>query len=253
MGKADLHIHTALGDGMAEIPELLDYVQEHTDLSLIAVTEHDDLAPALAARDACARGRYRFQVVPGAEVTTLEGHLLALYLEEPVDSLRPLAETLAAVHQRGGLCIIAHPMSWLTRSIGQRAIERVLAAPDDGVHFDGMEVVNQSPGGRVTMAKARRLNDERYHLAAVGGSDAHFLAAVGASYTLFPGETAEDLRKAILARSTQAGNGHYPGLAEIGLRQVVRQQWRGFMVTPRKMGWGPTVASFIKRATTVWR
>ena len=38
MGTADLHVHTALGDGMAEIPELLAYVEEHTDLSLIAIT-----------------------------------------------------------------------------------------------------------------------------------------------------------------------------------------------------------------------
>ena len=253
MGKADLHIHTALGDGMAEIPELLGYVQERTDLSLIAVTEHDDLGPALAAREACARGRYRFQVVPGVEVTTLEGHLLALYLEEPVESLRPLAETLAAAHRQGGLCIIAHPMSWLTRSIGRRAIERILAASDDGVYFDGMEVANRSPGGRVTAEKARRLNQERYHLADIGASDAHFLAAVGTSYTLFPGETAEDLRGAILARTTQAGNGRYPGLAEIGLGQVARQQWRGFLVTPRKMGWGATVMSFLRRALTIWR
>ena len=253
MGKADLHIHTALGDGMAEIPELLDYAQEHTDLSVIAITEHDDLAPALAARDACARGLYRFQVVPGVEITTLEGHLLALYLEEPVESLRPLAETLVAVHRRGGLCIVPHPMSWLTRSIGRRTIERVLSAGEDGAYFDGMEVVNQSPGGRITMEKARRLNDERYHMAAVGGSDAHFLAAVGTSYTLFEGETPEDLRKAILARTTQAGNGRYPGLAEIGLGQVARQQWRGFLVTPRKMGWGATVMSFLRRALTIWR
>ena len=253
MGKADLHIHTAQGDGMAEIPALLDYVEQHTDLSVIAVTEHDDLAPALAAREACARGRYRFQVVPGAEITTLEGHLLALYLEEPVESLRPLAETLVAVHRKGGLCIVAHPMSWLTRSIGRRAIERILAAEGDGLYFDGMEVVNQSPGGRVTMEKARRLNEERYHLAAVGGSDAHFLAAVGTSYTVFPGETTEDLRGAILARATEAGNGHYPSLTEIGLMQVVKQQWRGFMVTPRKMGWRRTVASFIKRGLTIWR
>src|SRR3990172_9768194 len=134
---------------MAEIPELLDYVQEHTDLSLIAVTEHDDLAPALAARDACARGRYRFQVVPGAEVTTLEGHLLALYLEEPIESLRPLAETLEAVHRQGGLCIIPHPMSWLTRSIGQSVIERVQRDSREGVYFDGIEGAKQNAGARV--------------------------------------------------------------------------------------------------------
>ena len=109
MGKADLHVHTALGDGMAEIPELLTYVEEETDLSLIAVTEHDDLHAAFAAREAWARGRYRFEVVLGEEVTTIEGHLLALFIEEPVAGLKPLAPTLEEVHRQGGLCVIPHP------------------------------------------------------------------------------------------------------------------------------------------------
>lgn len=247
MGKADLHIHTALGDGMAEIPELLDYVEENTDLTAIAITEHDDLEPAHVARDMRARRRYRFDVIAGTEVTTLEGHLLALFIEEPVPSLKPLVETIEAVHRQGGLCVIPHPMSWLTRSLGQSTIERIQAHDGDLVYFDGIEVVNQSPGGRVTKDKARRLNDERFHLAAVGGSDAHFLAAVGSSYTVFDGEGAEELRQAILARTTSGGNGHYPSLTEIGLGQVIRQQWRGLAVTPRKMGLGRTVVSFVKR------
>ncbi|OGO51625.1 MAG: hypothetical protein A2148_10305 [Chloroflexi bacterium RBG_16_68_14] len=247
MGTADLHVHTALGDGMAEIPELLAYVEEHTDLSVIAVTEHDDLRAALAAREAWARGRYRFQVIPGEEVTAIEGHLLALFIEEPVPSLRPLADTLEAVHRQGGLCVIPHPMSWLTRSVGQRTIERVLRDGRDGISFDGMETAS-SPAGRVTGGKARRLNRERYHLAEVGGSDGHFLEAIGASHTLFEGSTAEDLRQAILARTTIAVAEPYPSIRKIGLLRFARQQWRGFMVTPRKMGWLPTIGSFLRRA-----
>jgi predicted metal-dependent phosphoesterase TrpH len=247
LGKADLHIHTARGDGMADLPELLDYVQDKTDLTVIAVTEHDDLRPGLDAREMCARGGYRLEVVPGAEVTTLEGHLLALYLEEPIESLRPLAETLEAAHRQDGLCIIPHPMSWLTRSVGQRVIERVLRDGQDGVYFDGIEVADQSAGARVSIRKARRLNEERYHLAEVGGSDAHFLAVVGSAYTLFEGRGADDLRRAILARATQGVEGHQPSLMEIGLGQVARQQVRGILVTPRKMGWRRTIASFVRR------
>ena len=247
MGKADLHIHTALGDGMAEIPELLDYVEEKTDLTAIAITEHDDLKPAQLAREHWARGRYRFDVIAGCEVTTLEGHLLALYIEEQLPSLKPLVQTIEAVHRQGGLCVIPHPMSWLTRSLGQSTIEHILAHDDGLVYFDGIEVVNLSPGGRVTREKAQRLNDERFHLAAVGGSDAHFLAAVGSSYTVFEGDGADELRQAILSRTTAGANGHYPSLSEIGLGQVVRQQWRGLAVTPRKVGLVRTVGSFIRR------
>jgi hypothetical protein len=247
LGKADLHIHTALGDGMAEIPELLDYVEEKTDLTAIAVTEHDDLKPAHIAREQQARGRYRFEVIAGSEVTTLEGHLLALFIEEPVPSLKAVVQTIEAVHRQGGLCLIPHPMSWLTRSLGERTIERILAHEDDLVYFDGIEVANLSPGARVTMEKAQRLNNERFHLAAVGGSDAHFLAAVGSSYTVFEGGGAEDLRRAILSRTTAGGAGRYPSLSEIGLGQMVRQQWRGLAVTPRKVGLVRTVGSFIRR------
>lgn len=247
MGKADLHLHTALGDGMAEIRELLAYVEEQTDLSVIAISEHDDLHAAYATRERWAQGRYRFEIVLGAEVTTLEGHVLALYLEEPIPSLKPLAPTLEAVHRQGGLAIIPHPLSWLTRSVGRRTLERIEQERRDGVYFDGIETANRSLGARVSQEQARRLNRERLHLAEVGGSDAHFLQAVGSAYTLFPGSTAEELRQAILARTSEAVDGHHPSLREIGLGQVVRQQWRGMLATPRKMGWGPTIRSFLRR------
>lgn len=246
MGKADLHVHTALGDGMAEIPELLAYTEERTDLSVIAVTEHDDLGAAMAARDAWSRGRYRFELIVGEEITTIEGHLLALFIEEPVPSLQPLIPTLEAVHRQGGLCVIPHPMSWLTRSIGQRDIERVLRDDTSGASFDAMEA-SGSPAARLTAKKARRLNRDRYHFPEVGGSDAHFLESLGSAFTRFEGDTAEDLRRAIQAGTTSSGNGRYPSMRELGFRRIVRQQWRGIMSTPRKMGWLPTIVSFLKR------
>jgi hypothetical protein len=254
-GKADLHIHTALGDGMAELPELLDYVEQQTDLNVIAVTDHDDIRGGLQARELWARGRYRFQVVVGAEVTAIQGHVLALFVEEPVPSLRPVEEILEAVHRQGGLCVIPHPLAFLTRSIGQRTLERIAAAqrtqtgarPGDGVYFDGIELGNGTFPARMSAGKARWLNRERYHLAEVGGSDAHFLKAVGSAHTLFPGTTAEDLRRAILERRTSASTGHHPTVRELGMRQVLRQTWRGLMVTPRTMGWGPTAKSFVQR------
>ncbi len=246
MGTADLHIHTSRGDGMADIPELLDYVEAETDLSVIAVTEHDDLATALEARERWARGRYRYDFVTGAEITTIEGHLLALFIEEPVESLKPLAPTLEAVHRQGGLCVIPHPMSWLTRSVGQRTIERVLRERDDGVRFDGIET-SGSPAARVTARKARALNRERYHLPEVGGSDAHFLQSIASAYTVFEGASAADLRRAIEQGTTRAENGRYPSMRELGYVNIVRQQVRGLMATPRKMGWGPTIVSFVRR------
>lgn len=250
MGKADLHIHSSHSDGMADVRALLDHVESRTDLDVIAVTDHDDIRGTLAARDAWSCGSYRFQVVPGMEVTTIEGHVLALFIDEPVPCLRGVEETLSAIHRLGGLAVIPHPLTWLTRGLGERHIRRVAVCRDDGVHFDGIELTNGTPAGRNGARKAKTLN-RQLGLAEAGGSDAHFLEAVGAGYADFPGRTAADLRRAILNRTTRGVCAPHPSLREIGLAQVARQTYRGIMSTPRAMGWGPTARSFVQRIFTV--
>ena len=245
MGKADLHIHTRYGDGMATVPALLTYVQELTALDLLAVTEHDTLRAGAEARELHARGDYRFGVVCGEEVTTLDGHLIALFIDEPVVSFQRLEPTLAAIHRQGGIAIAPHPLSFLTRSITRRAFERIAASDDPAVRFDAVEEHNMSPAGRVASARVQKLNAERLHLACIGASDAHFLQSVGCAYTTFAGVTEADLRAAIAAKTTVAVAGRSPKLSELGYRNVAVQQWRGMMATPRNMGWGPTVRSFL--------
>jgi predicted metal-dependent phosphoesterase TrpH len=245
LGNADLHIHTRYGDGMATVPELMDHVEHRTSLDVIAVTEHDTLRAAEEARGLHVRGAYRFEVICGMEVTTLDGHLLALFVDEPVPSFRRMEETLAAIHAQGGLAIVPHPLSWLTRSVGVRVLERIAAIGNDGVHFDGIEEYNSSPAGRVTSGKARRLNRSRFKLAALGCSDAHFLQSIGSAHTLFEGSSAGDLRRAIEAKTTAGAAGRAPRMSELGYRNIALQQWRGMMATPRNMGWVPTIRSFI--------
>ena len=47
LGQSDLHIHTRASDGLIEIDELLAHVERHTDLDVIAVTDHDVLDGSL--------------------------------------------------------------------------------------------------------------------------------------------------------------------------------------------------------------
>ncbi len=240
-------MHTSFSDGMASPRQILEYVEAETDLDVIAITDHDDLRGAMETRESCARGRYRFQVVPGMEVTAIEGHVIALFVEEPLPSLRPVEEVLEAVHRQGGLAIAAHPLSWLTRSLGKRTLDRIAASKREGVYLDGLETANQSPGAWLRLKRVAALNRERYQLAQVGASDAHFLKAIGSARTEFPGRTADDLRRSILERTCRGINGRHPSLLEIGPGQLLRQAWRGILVTPRTLGWGPTAMSFVKR------
>jgi predicted metal-dependent phosphoesterase TrpH len=234
--KADLHLHTARGDGMAAPSQLLDYVEEHTDLDLIAVTDHDQLESSLEARDLHARrGGFHFDVITGTEITTIEGHILALAIEDPVPSFRTLAATLDAVHKQGGICLIPHPMSWMTRSVGRHGIERVLERRPAGLWFDGIELSNQSPAGRSMRHRVRRLNEQRFGLPVGGGSDAHYLAVLGTAWTSFQGEGLPGLRASLEAGTTWAEQRLPPRLRDLGYGQVLRQSWRGLGATPKRV------------------
>lgn len=227
MGRADIHIHTTHSDGMATVEQVFDFVEHKTDLDLIAITDHDMFDGADEARNLAARRNFRFQVLTGMEVTTFEGHLLALGLDKPVRSLQRLDTTIAQVHEQGGIAIAPHPMSWLIRSIGRNGLLRIHQNPHDEVYFDGFETLNPSLAGRVVVSQVRDLNARVLHLAETGGSDSHIPETIGTAVTQFPGMTADDLRRALIEKTTTV-DGHFwtrqemQILARIGPAQLLQ-------------------------------
>ena len=199
LGSADLHLHTRASDGLMTTTELVDYAERFTRLDVIAVTDHDETAAGLEAREYAARQRYRVKVVPGVEVSTRDGHLLALFLEDRPPALRPMRETAEWVLARGGMCVAPHPFTRWTHSLSSRTL---LGAAQRGL-LGGVEVLNASPAGRASRARAVRFADA-HGLAAVGGSDAHVVGVIGLAHTRFHGHTADDLRRALERGSTFA-------------------------------------------------
>lgn len=229
LGKADLHIHTAHADGLDSAEAIVDWAEEQTDLALIAITDHDEVAAGLRAREYALRRGYRVEVVPGVEITTRGGHLLALGVERPFRMLRPLEESVDEVRAAGGICIAPHPYSWLTTSIGERGLRRLL--PEYGAaKLDGIEVWNPSLAGMVCHERTKVQNALRWGLAEVGGSDAHAATFVGSAYTTFPGRTWADFQRALVARTTRA-YGRFWSAAEV--RPIaIKQTARAWFVTP---------------------
>ena len=220
---------------MATVEQVLEYVENQTDLDAIAVTDHEDANGGLRARELAAKRGYRIEVVVGAEITTLGGHLLALFIETAPRSFRRVESTLEAIHAQDGLAVVPHPMSWLTRSLSRRTIDRICLRNQPGITFDAIETGNPSPAGRITAARTATLNEANWHLPEVGGSDAHHLPHLGTGWTEFDGAGAEALRLALSAGATTAGMTRYPSIREVGIGQTAAGLVWGYAATPRKM------------------
>jgi predicted metal-dependent phosphoesterase TrpH len=210
LGRADLHIHTLASDGTAGVVDILEHVERNTELDVIAITDHERIDAALAGRSIARDRGLRVEVVVGEEVTTLGGHLLALWLEEPVKPFRSMRATIAEVHDRGGIAIPAHPLVPYPLC-AQGWVLRRLLADEPRFRPDAIEAFNPTTLGRPWHQRVVRFA-QQHDLAPVGNSDAHDLASIGIGYTTFHGRSGDDLRAAIRARTThQHGTFHPAG------------------------------------------
>jgi predicted metal-dependent phosphoesterase TrpH len=231
MGRADLQVHSDLGDGLSSIEEILDSA-ERANLDVIALTDHDDIRGAFALRELAARRSSPVAIVPGVEVTTRSGHLLALWIEDEVPMFSSLADALSLIHRAGGMAIVPHPLSYLTFSIGEGALRQLVAHGDNARMVDAIELRNPSYAGRVRASRAVWLNTHVLRIAETGSSDAHHAALVGTCWTEFPGRTPEDLQTALRGHATTA-DGRGWTLRE-HLDGAATQQWRSMVRDPIK-------------------
>jgi predicted metal-dependent phosphoesterase TrpH len=208
MGKADLHIHTTYSyDGTATVAATLEHVVRNTDLTVIAITDHDQIDGALEA--VALAPRYGIDVIPGIEVTSTAGHLLALYVHRLVPPGLSLVESLHCIAEQGGVAIAAHPGGPWRWSLQEGAIRQALADPVAAQTLVGLESYNASLPNLAINRRASVMG-ERLALAAVGNSDAHMLWMIGLAATVFPGRGAQALRSALQNRRTSLIIGERP-------------------------------------------
>jgi predicted metal-dependent phosphoesterase TrpH len=196
LGRADLHIHSTFSDGIPTIEQILEHTEHHTNLDVIAITDHNTIDGSLRARDLWTRGSYRFDFVVGEEISTSEGHLLALFIEKHIPSHFSMECSIDLIHKQGGLAIVVHPLNPLFRMSCQREVLDRIHAHND-LWLDGIETWNAGLCGIYANRVTMRANREIYGWPEVGNSDAHTLHAIGRGCTLFQGTTAADVRTAI--------------------------------------------------------
>jgi hypothetical protein len=217
---------------MVEPAELVEAALQ-AKLDLIAVTDHDTMA---SVKEVQQRGEGAgLSVVAGQEITTgwpAQTHILGWFLEKPVRRGMSIADTVAAIHDQGGLAIVPHPfMPVYFGSIQPSMLRRLLEVHN----VDGIEMKFTVPIGAVR----RRQLDEFYERnrerlgAAIGGSDCHFGAHdIKRVVTDFEG----DFRTAVKLRTTEPRVVRASAGIPMGLR--LRQHWRALIELPVRRATG---------------
>lgn len=196
MGLADVHIHTIYSyDGTASVPAVLKRAKQ-IGLDVIAITDHDEIAGSLKALEIASI--YGIEVIPGTEVTTAEGDLLALNITEKIQRDLPLIETILKVRELGGFCIAPHPLAGGIgmKSLNAYSILRALRNQEVANTLIAIETYNATTIDKMSNHYAQILAD-RLDIAQTVSSDAHIIQSIGLGATEFDGHTAQHLIKAL--------------------------------------------------------
>jgi predicted metal-dependent phosphoesterase TrpH len=176
----DLHVHSRFSaDGVSE-PEDMIAEARAKGLHGFAVTDHNT----------CACIDYFLEhgfmnpqgwpvngllVIPGQEITTAEGHLLALGIYLPDVKGIAASKAVEMIHQEGGLAIPPHPYDLFRAGIREAVLEKL--------PIDGLEAFNAA----TTLKRHNNLAfqyAQRRRLPMTAGSDAHHAEALGTAYTI---------------------------------------------------------------------
>ena len=171
--KIDLHVHSRFSaDSTITGEELVHYAQK-AGLDGVAVTDHDNMDGATKIAEETG-----FFIIRGMEVASLQGHVVALNIQNTIPSKLDIGETIKRIHEASGIAIACHPTGLLKGGLGKRTPSEV----------DAVEVINSSAlpfrsSVRRNEAIAQRLGKPR-----VAGSDAHYGPEIGYAYTLVEAE-----------------------------------------------------------------
>jgi predicted metal-dependent phosphoesterase TrpH len=191
----DLHCHTSASFDSLASPAAVARTAAGRGLTYLAITDHDRLDGAFAARDAAPES---LTVLVGQEIRTREGDLIGLFLDTPIARDLPAAEAVAAVRAQGGLVGIPHPFDRFRGSLLRDGATHLL---DLARSVDWIEAWN----ARIIIGDGNTRAAELAVAAGVPGiavSDAHTTTEIGVAYTILDGDpsTPDGLRAALGGR-----------------------------------------------------
>ena len=173
MLKLDLHIHSQYSQDATGGPRDIIKILQKRGLDGMAITDHNTVRGGLKALKVKPSG---FIVIPGVEISTSDGHIIALNVKEEIPRDLSVEETVEKILDIGGVPIVPHLFRKMS-GIKEKKLRLIYR------QVPAMEVFNgcSLPKTNIKTAKTAR----RFNLGGTGGSDAHDPLYAGYGYTIF--------------------------------------------------------------------
>ena len=218
--RLDLHVHSRHSPDSHLTLEEIVHQLPYAGVRGFALTDHNSVAGHREIPDLRARNP-GLLVLPGVEVSSVEGHVLAYGVTELPPAHQPVDATCEWVHDHGGEVVLAHPFR-LVHGAGRRVAESARVAGIETLNGHSSVVANF----KAEVIAARRT------LARTGGSDVHQLSDIGRAFTEFPSDATgvDDLLEAIRRRQVRpAGQSlRWSERFRLGIRTGALRIARGF-------------------------
>lgn len=200
--KADLHVHTTYSKDSVITPKELVYYAKQKGLNAIAITDHNYLEGAYEIAK-----KTDFLIIPGVEVSSSDGHIVALNIKELIPRGFNAVETVELIHRAGGVAIACHPHVYFKGCLRDKVCSS----------FDAIEVINARAFPFKNSVKKAEETAQRLGLSKVAGTDAHYGPQIGYAYTIIETlePTVEAIAKAIVEGKCQAFGQAIPAIVNI--------------------------------------
>lgn len=212
MKRYDLHIHSKYSACSNLRLKTILKIAKKRKLDGIAVTDHDTMKGNMLIRK--LNKDKDFDIIPGEEIMTDNGEILAYYIQEEIKPGR-FEDVIDRIHAQDGLVSIAHPYTLIRKISLKRDIKKRVDAIEG---FNGRNIVPY-------LNKRAGLLAKKLNVAVTGGSDAHFFFEIGNGVTMFNG----NLRDAILKRKTSITGTLIGGMIGLPMSVVLRDVIRNMM------------------------
>ncbi len=216
--KIDTHIHSKYSkDSIMSLEDIVKYSKKE-NLKAIAISDHDEIGAIEAIKKVDHEGLI---VIPAEEVSTTEGHIVALGITEYIKPLQTPEETIDQIHDNGAIAIAAHPYCYYRSGIGHRVID---------LDIDAMETKNSRFIFGVSNSLSKK-NSQKHNIPEIGASDAHFPQGIGCCFTEIPeSNSVDDILNEIKKGNTKAYGKRTP--MKYIIKEVIRK--KGHRTKPKK-------------------